>query len=546
MTRRHAITLLQILCIAAFLWGCGNAHRELAAIPTTDVSALEPAVRAAIASAQAAFDRVVSGKPSDAELANAYGELAMVYHAQDLATPAEVGYANAHKLAPADKRWPYLLGHLYADASRLPEAISAFEAVRAIDGNDAPTEIYLGQLYLLTGDAEKAKPMFEKARSSKDAEAAALTGLGKVALLQGRYQDAVENFERALKLRPDATRLRQPLAMAYRRLGDSAKADANLARYAVAGGEPGVTDPIVDSLSSKVVVSRVLLRRGQRFGKEGRFDLAEEAFRAAVASDPNNAEAVANLGISLANLGRTEEAQRRLAESLRMDDTNALAHFSLGVVLDRQGRDEAAINEYRAALARDPNNVQARAYLADAKMRTGLPLEAVQLYREALAASPGSTRMQWSLAMALVKGRRYGEARRVLEAALKEHPEDPALGNALARILATAPEAAARDGKRALELAKTLFEATRNPDVGQTYAMALAETGNFEEAIKLQRETIIAVERSGAAIPKSFLERNLALYQLRRPTREGWPGDDPSFQPRSPAVARVTASSPTS
>jgi hypothetical protein len=76
--------------------------------------------------------------------------------------------------------------------------------------------------------------------------------------------------------------------------------------------------------------------------------------------------------------------------------------------------------------------------------------------------------------------------------------------------------------------------------------MALAETGNFEEAIKLQRETIIAVERSGAAIPKSFLERNLALYQLRRPTREGWPGDDPSFQPRSPAVARVTASSPTS
>src|SRR6185437_16986605 len=118
----------------------------------------------------------------------------------------------------------------------------------------------------------------------------------------GQYKEAAARLEEALKLRPNASRLRQPLAMAYRGLGDTAKATATLAQFATDGSEPGVSDPIVDEMSEKVVVSRVLLRRGQSFGKEGRFDLAERAFRAAVASDPGNGEARANLGISLANL----------------------------------------------------------------------------------------------------------------------------------------------------------------------------------------------------------------------------------------------------
>jgi len=42
-------------------------------------------------------------------------------------------------------------------------------------------------------------------------------------------------------------------------------------------------------------------------GKAGRFDLAELEFRAAVEADPTNADAIANLGISLANLGRVDE-----------------------------------------------------------------------------------------------------------------------------------------------------------------------------------------------------------------------------------------------
>jgi tetratricopeptide (TPR) repeat protein len=534
LVRRIAAGIL----LAFIVEGCSRPP-DLLPMPKTDLSMVEPAVRNRIAAANAEFEASTKSTPSAADLARAYGELAMVYHAQDLTTPARVAYTNAHRLDPYDKRWPYLLAHLYADEGNLPEAIKYFEMVRDIDRTYVPAEIYLGQMYLLNGELDKARSIFEDATGDKDAKAAALAGLGKVALAGGQYKEAAARLEEALKLRPNASRLRQPLAMAYRGLGDTLEAKANLAHFATDGPEPGVSDPIVDAMSERVVVSRVLLRRGQRFGKEGRFDLAERAFRAAVASDPSNAEAVANLAISLVNLGRTDEAQKYLVESLRLDDSSAVAHFSLGVVYDREGEDASAIAQYRSAVERDPNDVQAAVYLADAIMRTGSSLEAARWYRQALSVEPRSTRIALSLAFALIKADDHGEARKVLETALSQEPQSAELKNTLARLLATAPLSAVRDGKRALAMAKSLFEATRSLTVGQTYAMALAESGNFTEAVKLQQETIIGYERSGMAADKSFLAQNLAAYLRHQPLREGWSTEDPVFRPRSPAAARI-------
>ena len=205
-------------------------------------------------------------------------------------------------------------------------------------------------------------------------------------------------------------------------------------------------------------------------------------------------------------------------------------------MLDRQGLDRLAMNQYQATLDRDPANLQARVYLADAKMRTGHAREAAVLYGQALERSPDSVRMRLSLAIANVKAGRYDKARDVLEDALKAHPGNPEIINSLARILATAPEASVRNGARALQLAKALFETARDPNVGQTYAMALAETGGFEQAVVLQRETIIVFEHTGGEARKPFLQKNLACYEQRKPAREGWAADDPVFQPRSPAA----------
>jgi len=144
-----------------------------------------------------------------------------------------------------------------------------------------------------------------------------------------------------------------------------------------------------------------------------------------------------------------------------------------------------------------------------------------------------------SLAMALIRNGDQAQARAVLETALTAQQDNYAVANALARLLATATDASLRDGARALELARNVFAATRSPEVGQTYAMALAETGRFTEAAKLQQETLIAYERSKLPVFRPALERNLERYKRNEPAREGWAPEDPIFQPRSPAAQRI-------
>ena len=526
--------------VVASIAGCADYTKGLPAVPAVSTNGLEPSVVKAVERARANFDATAAKRPSREKLADAYGDLAMTYHAQDLVAPAAIAYANAHRLNPDDKRWPYLLGHLYNDSARVSDAIESFEEVIAKHPTDAPTLLALGQIYLQTGAFDKAQAIYERLQSQPGGQAAALAGLGKLALAKHDYLQAVTRLEAALALVPEATRLRQPLAMAYQGEGDNAKAQRELALFRSDGPEPTVDDPLADALSDKVAASRVLLRRGQRDGKAGRFDLAEKAFRLAVAADPNDAEAIANLGISLANLGRIDEAQQRLEEALSKDDSIAAAHLSLGVVYDRKGRDADAIAQYARAAAQDPGNVAALVYQADALMRTGEAAKAIPLYRDALAKSPGSGRMEMSLAMALVRTGEFKDARAVLETAASAQPDNYAIANALARLLATARDAQLRDGPRALSLAQRVFEATRSPEVGQTYAMALAENGRFDEAIKLQQETLIAYERSKLPVFRPALERNLERYQRREPVREGWAPQDPIFQPRSPAAQRVS------
>jgi len=537
-----------LICAFAFillLLGCGDARNDLKSVPQPDTSTFEAGVRTRLNTARAEFDAIAAGHPSDRELAEAYGKLAATYQAQSIHSEAEASYLNARSLEPGDKRWPYLLARLYADEGKVREAITSFETVLKLDPADVPSLIFLGRLYLTDGQPDRARPLFEKALDNGDARAAALTGLGKVALAERRYRDAADRFEAALARAPGATRLNQPLAVAYRELGEIEKSEERLRHYSPDGLEPGVSDPVLDEVNSRSAAYRSLLARAQHAATLGRLDLAERAFREAIQSDPDNLDAIANLGITLANMGRVEEGQQFLRKAVGLDANNAATHLSLGIVYDRQGLDQLAIDEYAAASSHDSNNLQAIVYRADAEMRLGSADEAASLYREALAKSSSSTRLQMSLAIALIRARRFAEARATLESALKREPSNPDMLNALARVLATASQGPVRDGPRALEISRKLYVATGNdPVVGETLAMALAETGNFRDAVKMQQDAIDALRRQGATIsPDGILVQNLALYAHHKPSRLGWSADDALFQPRSPA-AKLIAKNP--
>lgn len=91
----------------------------------------------------------------------------------------------------------------------------------------------------------------------------------------------------------------------------------------------------------------------------------------------------------------------------------------------------------------------------------------------------------------------------------------------------------------ASQLGRTLFETTQSPEVGEGYAMALAETGHFEAAAKLQSDALASLQKMQRPHAVALAQRNLVLYRLGQPAREPWSALDVVFQPRSPAVSRT-------
>jgi hypothetical protein len=114
----------------------------------------------------------------------------------------------------------------------------------------------------------------------------------------------------------------------------------------------------------------------------------------------------------------------------------------------------------------------------------------------------------------------------VMEEAARRCPAMLANRNNLAWALATIPEDHLRDGERALEIIRSVIAEAPEPNPGHldTLAAALAETGDFEGAL---REGAKVVEQLRAAnLPEEVMdqvERHLDAYRARSPVRDPAP-----------------------
>jgi cytochrome c-type biogenesis protein CcmH/NrfG len=135
--------------------------------------------------------------------------------------------------------------------------------------------------------------------------------------------------------------------------------------------------------------------------------------------------------------------------------------------------------------------------------------------------------------MGLVRLGRYQEAKSRFEAAMKTFPDQPGFAHALARVLAAAPDANVRDGARAISIMNELLKSQQTLAMAETMAMALAESGRFEDAVMWQQDAIRAASESKREDVARKLTANLKLYQSRQPCRTPWTPDDPVHRPAS-------------
>jgi tetratricopeptide (TPR) repeat protein len=194
-----------------------------------------------------------------------------------------------------------------------------------------------------------------------------------------------------------------------------------------------------------------------------------------------------------------------------LDPRNDVATFNLGLALEEAGRQEEAITRYEQTLHIVPDHTFARQNLARIRAERGMTLarhggfaEAAAELRAAFHADADVPDVANVLAFTLVQTGRAAEAVDVLKRAVARHPGDINLTHNLARLLATAPDMAARDGATAVRLALEVRDRTggRDPRVLDTLAAAYAAVGKMD----LARATGI----EAAALARQLGDRALA------------------------------------
>ena len=292
-------------------------------------------------------------------------------------------------------------------------------------------------------------------------------------------------------------------------------------------------DPLLGELTSLLQNAAAYEARGSQALGARQWPEAAANLEKAVELAPGNAFTRLNLGTALYMQGDADGALEQYREAVRLSPTLARAHFAIGVLMESRGQDDEAIESFGAAISSDPGYTEPRFSLANVLRRTGRVRESLSQYAEVLRLDPAVSQASFGYAMGLVRLGRYQEARARLESATKTFPDQPGFPHALARLLAAAPDDRVRDGNRAMSIMTGLLKTQQTIPMAETMAMALAETGRFDEAATWQQDAIRAASESKRDDLVRKLSVNLRRYQNAQPCRTPWTDDDPVHHPAS-------------
>ncbi len=490
----------------------------------------EPIVRETLMAARESLVTVVAkGKANSSELAAAYGELGAWYHAHRMNVQGEACYRNAELLSPKEFLWPYYLGYLFQQTDQLQKAVTSFKRALEIRPDYASAKLRLGQVYTELNEHKLAQPLLQETVQVDGLRAASLFGLGRIALARRDFAKAVELLEQALRIRPHASRIHYPLAMAYRGLGNVNRARTHLAQYG--DGKPELNDPEVDKLNAFKTGAQPHIYRAIEAVKARQYHAAAEAFAEALKHDPDNVKSRISFARTLYLSGDRRGARNQLEEALKRAPQHALANFLMGVLSESEGDLPSAEAYYQKALAVDPSHGGANHFFANALMRAGRHEEAARYYAEAVRQFPQNSPARMMEVLALYRaGAPHGELAQRLEEAMSTHPEDPMFVYISARLFAASPDAKVRDGQRALSLAQRLMSPFPSPEFAETLAMGYAEVGRYGDAISQQSRAVNVASIMNRVDMLPRLEKMLANYQHGQPCRVPLADNDPIFQ----------------
>lgn len=401
MFPRRAATVLA--AISAALLAIPVAAQVVPPLPRLDLDALPVAARAPLADAY----KPALAKPDDAARV---GALAQRLQAWEQWESAAAAYTRAAALAPRFE-WFYLLGVVEARRGRHAEAAVALKA--AVERRPAflPARVRLADALFESGELPAAGQLYEALTREPAAEPHARYGLGRVQAARGDHAAAVREFTGAVRLYPEFGAAWYALGLSSRTLGLSAETRDALSRAQRYGALwPAIDDPVLGGVRALRDDAAAHLARGLSLERQGDLAGATREHEAAIAADPDLAQAHVNL-VSL--YGRQQEwskAEAHYQQALRLKSGLAEAHYNYGVLLLLLKREAEAARAFQHAVEANPQYAAAWHNLGQLAERDRRWADAVAHYTRALEHSPTNRLTRFNLARMLIASGRPADA----------------------------------------------------------------------------------------------------------------------------------------
>jgi len=147
-------------------------------------------------------------------------------------------------------------------------------------------------------------------------------------------------------------------------------------------------------------------------------------------------------------------------------------------------------------------------------------------WRRVVEQAPADRSARDRLATLLIGTGRHEEAIVVLRHGLEINPADVEMSRRLAWELATAPDKDLRNGKEAQRLAEyALSQRAGDPVFSDTLAAAMAENGDFAQAIEFADIALELLDRDGPDALRSAIIGRRELYLAQKPFRQVGEGE---------------------
>ena len=286
-------------------------------------------------------------------------------------------FDRAVALQPAQSRPRFFLGYARERAGDLAGAAEAYEGAEKLDPRDYEVAFAYGRTLLVLKRAVQAEGKFHRALHIKPDSAPARLGLANSLAAQGKAE-AVAAFGSYLELRSDDRTARLDLARLLFNQKDFAAALAAL--DAAENGRPASPDTLRFRADVLIAQSRwgdaigVLQRAltleprdpglridlGHLYLKKQDFPSAERELRAALALDPQSADALRELSATYYLAGNCPAVLEVLDRLAGREEPRVGTWFLRGSCCDKLGRVSEALDAYRkfVELDQDRNDAQ--------------------------------------------------------------------------------------------------------------------------------------------------------------------------------------------